>query len=462
MRRFVVIGGGVAGLAAALRLSATEGHAVTVLEAAPEFGGRVRSFIDRHSGQELDNGQHVLMGACTAALAYLDVCGAHDRIARLRGLSLPFHHRDGRRARLQSGRLVHPLSLLQAFLRYDMLSRAARLRTLRVAIRLRAMNSRQRRALDARSAEEWLRGCGQRDEEIALFWVPLILATMNSTPRAASAMLFATLLREIFLGRPDAADMLLPTSTLSAVFIRPAVAELVRRGARVRTRAAVTSVDVRHAEGRSAVTGVRCGDERIEADAVISAVPPWAFTRMLLTHTGAADAPQGRSRLADHVLPGTDLSAFVPSEILSVHVWLRQQHTTAPMTGLLGTTVQWVFEKEKSEQGFFQYSCTVSAAEGGETTDPRRLRESVLEGLRCAMPGLAADDIVRILPVREKRATFVPRPGLDALRPTAMTPISGLALAGDWTATGLPATIEGAIRSGFAAAHTLTDEGTGW
>lgn len=455
MNRVVVIGGGVAGLAAALWISADGAHDVTLLEAAPDFGGRVRSFSDRWSGQDLDNGQHVLMGACTSALAYLDLCGVRDGMARLRGLALPFVHRDGRRAWLRSGGSGHAFSLLSAVLRYGMLSRAARWRILRAMLRLRAMNARQRAILDTRSADEWLRACGQREEEIALFWEPLVLATMNSTPRAASAMLFVNVLREIFLGRPDAADVLLPTTTLSALFIAPARAELHRRGVRVRSHAAVTSVDVRHAEGRSAVAGVRCGDERIAADAIICAVPPWAFARLQLTHEGAADTRQGRTRLADMVLPGIDLSLFVPSEILSLHVWLRRPVATAPMTGLLGTTVQWVFDKGKTEQGLFHYSCTVSAAEGRETADAEHLRTIVLDDLRCAMPDLSADDIVRIFPVREKRATFVPRPDLDALRPSTATPVSGFVLAGDWTATGLPATIEGAIRSGVAAARRV-------
>jgi hydroxysqualene dehydroxylase len=479
MKRCVVVGGGVAGLAAALRLSSA-GHTVTLCEAAPALGGRVRSFTDRVSGQEIDNGQHVLMGACTSALEYLAEsaggggmgvgrnrnaraidAAARFGLQRFRGLALPFVHADGRQGKLQAGVLPHPLSMAQAFLRYDLLTLRARLRILRVTSRLRSLRRRKLDSLDVHSASEWLRGCGQREEEIELFWRPIVLATMNTEPADASARLFVILLKEIFLGRADAADMLLPTTGLSRIFIDPAVQELTHRGVDIRGSTGVTSVDIRHFEGGTIVRGVRCGECHIEADRVILAVQPWALGRLGLTHEGALDSHHSAARLVDTMLPGVDLAEFCPSEILSVHVWTRRDLGRAPMTGLLGTSLQWVFFKGQTADGAFHYSCTISSARGDESTDASVLRATLLRELALLSDSFVDDDIIRILPIREKRATFVPKAGLEALRPHPRTQIAGLYLAGDWTATGLPATIEGAVRSGFRAAAALVDDEDG-
>lgn len=455
MNHCIVVGGGVAGLAAALRLSTDMRHRVTLLDGAPAFGGRVRSFTDRASGTEIDNGQHVLMGACTAALEYLGEIGTASSLTRLRGMALPFVNRGGRRALLQAGALPHPLSLVQAFLRYDLLPLRARLRVLAAAVRLRGISSGRLGALDGLTADVWLRNLGQGSEEIDALWEPLVLATMNTTPSRASARLFAVLLREIFLGAPDAADMLLPAAALSDIFIEPAIAELTRRGVIVRSSTAVTEVECTGAGSDRHVSAVIAGDERITTDAVLLALPPWALARMRLRGIDGSESDQP---LADAAIPGIELSAFVPSEILSIHVWLRRDVGTSPMTGLLGTTLQWVFFKGRTEEGLFHYSCTVSGASGDETTDRGKLRELLLRELALLAPGLRDEDIVRILPIREKRATFVPSPGIEGSRPVPRSAIPGLYLAGDWTATGLPATIEGAVRSGLAAAQAVRND----
>ncbi|MFA6235657.1 MAG: FAD-dependent oxidoreductase, partial [Bacteroidota bacterium] len=315
MKHCVVVGGGLAGLAAALRLSTSE-YSVTLVERTPALGGRARSFIDRSSRCEIDNGQHVLMGCYRSTLQYLEEAGVKNpALRRMRGLALPFHHIDGRRSLLQAGRLPHPLSLVQAFLRYDMLPLRGRLHILRVALRLRSLKGEALKPLDRISAEVWLHSCGQGEAEIELFWRPVILATMNSEPVSVSAKLFVIVLREIFLGASDAADMLLPEIGLTALFIDPVRRELEVRGVRILTSSAVSAVQTVQNGDRQRVSGVRCEEVTIAADAVISTVPPWAFAKL------------GTSLAVD-----TDM--FIPSEILSIHVWLRRDLGQSPMTGL--------------------------------------------------------------------------------------------------------------------------------
>ncbi|MBR9978068.1 MAG: FAD-dependent oxidoreductase [Bacteroidetes bacterium] len=425
----------------------------------------------------MDNGQHVLMGCYKATLRYLTEAGvnigendaprlhpphthAHRAAApvpllqRMRGLALPFRHANGNSAWLRAGGGPHPLSLVQAFLRYDLLPLPARLGIMRTALRLRWLSHSALQNLDAYSAEDWLRRCAQGKEAIALFWRPVILATMNTEPADASAKLLIVVLREIFFAGAEAADILLPTVGLSQLLIEPVRQTLEARGARIRTGVAATAVETYSiSDGRLAVAGVQA-DERYAADSVVLAVAPWACDKIATVDRDSSVAVRGG--IVQWILPDSlSWRRFIPSEILSIHVWTTRSLGEAPMTGLLGTTLQWVFYKGRSRDASWHYSCTVSAASGQETTDPVVFRALLLKELRLLNPELAVDDILHILPVREKRATFVPAPGMEQFRLLPQTSVQGLFVAGDATATGLPSTIEGAVRSGVVAAEAV-------
>lgn len=449
MKHVVILGGGVAGLAAALRLSRSTGRhttppRITLLEASPKLGGRVYSFTHTLSESSLDNGQHVLMGCCTAAIEYLREVGQEQNVERMRGLALPFYRADGARARLEAGGLPHPLGMVQAFLRYDLLSLSDRLRILRVALRLRSMKEADLAVLDAMTCEEWLRQMGQSAAAIEYFWHPVILATLNADHTRASARLLAVVLREIFLSTSDAADMLLPAAPLGDLFIDPAAHLLQLRGVELRLH--TQAVRLRVAGNRCVGVEVKDG-EVVEADVVLSAMPAWALRRVFEQADASADLQLEYDR-------------FLPSEILSVHFWTSRELGAGLMSGLLDTKLQWLFAKGQERDGRYRYSCTVSAAGDDVPRSEEELRPLLLEELRLVCPDLTGSELLDILPLREKRATFVPAPGLQDVRPDAETAIEGLYLAGDWTATGFPATIEGAVRSGYAAAETaLADLG---
>jgi len=440
MKQVLILGGGVAGLAAALRLR-NQSIAVTLLEASPKFGGRAYSFTPREGGGEIDNGQHVLMGCCHAALEYLGLCATVDLLERRRGLALSFVHADGRRARLGAGSLPHPLGIAQAFLSYRMLTSSARLRILRVAVRVWGLSPQRHDALDTQTVIAWLRNLGQDEESIACFWRPVVLATMNSDIDRASAKLFATVLREVFLGAEDGADMLLPRTGLTPLLVDGALRQLRDEGAALHTSMPAAKLLLEN--GR--VAGVRCRDgSSFAADAVISALPPWALRR-LVEESGLQDAID------------IDFEAFIPSEILSLHFWSRRDLGLSLMTGLLETQLHWIFSKGVDTDGSFRYSATVSAVPVDFPLEDDALRTLLVAELRLAAPDLVDEDILRLMPIREKRATIVPLPRMEQKRPSAVTEVEGLYLAGDWTSTGLPATIESAVRSGFAAASAVAN-----
>lgn len=440
MTRVIIAGGGLAGLAAAVRLSEHPLN-VLLLESAPRLGGRAWSFPHAYSSGEVDNGQHVMMGCYRDTLDYLARIGRTHFIERRRGLALQFLHADGRRAVLQAGRLPHPFGQVPAFFRFRLLTAGSRLRILRVAARLRSLRGKELDALDAMDAASWLRSLGQRDDAMRCFWQPLVLATMNTEPGRASAKLLAVVLREIFLRDAEAADILLPRKGLSSVFVDSAREILEKRGCDIRLKSGVERLMTED----DSVTGVRLADGTVHsAEAVIGALPPWALQRIF-------------ERSESRALPAIDFERFVPSPIVSVHVWLRGGLDSGPMTGLLDTTLQWVFEKGGDGDGSRHYSCTISAA-AARVMDMNEedLRALLLRELRILRPDLREQDILRVLAVREKRATFLPLPGMERVRPATRCGMSGLYLAGDWTATGMPATIEGAIRSGYTAADAVT------
>jgi hydroxysqualene dehydroxylase len=441
MSHVIVLGAGLAGLSAALKLS-DAGHDVTVLEARPQAGGRAFSFTDGSSCDVLDNGQHVMMGCYSATLRYIDHIGSAEMIRRFPGLSLAFRHADGGRAELRAGALPGAPGLLQGVLRFGLLSVRDRIGIVRAMVSLRLLGGESAAALHDKDCATWLTSLGQSERAMECFWTPVVLATLNATPAQASAGYLYTVLRAVFFSGSGSSDMLLPDVGLSELLVRPALKRLSGAGARVALHNPVECIELR----KDRVIGVRMKNgEMLHSDAVISAVAPWSLARLL------PDSP-----VLDNLRGSLD--RFKPSPILSTHVWLRRDPGIACMTGALGTAIQWLFQKGKSADGSWRISCTISASDAMNGSSADDIRALLTHELPLLIPGLSERDILRILPLHEKRATFRPEPGIEYLRPRQRTDIPRLYLAGDWTATSLPATIEGAILSGELAAAAVHEE----
>jgi hypothetical protein len=276
-------------------------------------------------------------------------------------------------------------------------------------------------------------------------WRPLLLATMNAAGAQASAKLFARVLREMYGGAREAAVPFIPRAPLSDLFAAPVMDVLSVR--RQTALAHARAMEIRPDAGGGWTV---CFRHRapVASRCVIGAVPPWSLAPLL-----------ARSGLR---LPGFDAAAFEPSDIVSVHVWTRRPVTAHPMTALIGTRLQWYFPQNPASDSDAPPpnapprdapacgSCTISAAREVSATRADAER-AVVEELPRLFPGLRPDDIVRTLAVHERRATFIAKPGMETKRPGVRTELPGLFLAGDWTGTGLPATIESAARSAEAA-----------
>ena len=437
----IVIGAGFAGLSAAARLT-RRGARVLVLEARSRLGGRATAFADRDTGELVDNGQHILMGCYTETLAFLRDIGAQDNVRLDPQLAVTMIDRAGRRTRLSCPALPAPLHLVAGILEWEALSWRDRLSVLGMATPLKnARRELEGSAVKAASPDEtvenWLIRNGQTPRLRELLWDPLALAALNQPPQQAAAPLFSRVLAEMFSDDPRAAAIALPTRPLHLMYAEPAREYIESHGGAVRTGA--VSTIVLSADG-GAVAGVRIGGDTVQASQIISSVPWFALAELFDEAPPALDGVLDRAR------------RMTSSPIVTVNLWFDRRVLDLPFVGLPGRAMQWVFDKSLilGEDSSHVSLVSSGAAEILAETNIELVHRAHQE-LLDALPDVRAAKLVQATVIREPRATFSLAPGQPA-RPSTETGLQGFLLAGDWTATGLPATIEGAVRSGNRAA----------
>jgi squalene-associated FAD-dependent desaturase len=455
----VVVGGGFAGLSAAARL-AREGARVLVLEARSRLGGRATAFVDRETGELVDNGQHVLLGCYRETLAFLADIGASNNVHAADQLSLTVIERDGRMSRLRCPRLRPPLHLVAGLFRWPALGWRDRLAALRIASPVRGAQRDLASAAsgggpptvsaavqpstpvdpradrNAETVEQWLIRYGQTPRLRELLWDPLAIAALNQPPMTAAAAPFVRVLAEMFGADPSAAAIVLPNRPLHQMYAEPARAFIERRGGRVRTGAAG-----RITLEAGAVAAAEAGGESWTAAAIVCAVPWFALADVFLGDTAPLEPVFDAAR-------GTDASPIV-----TVNLWFDRIIMDEAFIGLPGRLMQWAFDKRLVFGSSASHLSLVSsgAADVLRWTNPQLIEHARAE-LSEALPRAAGAHVVRATVIREPRATFSLAPGQPP-RPPTRTAVRGLFLAGDWIDTGLPATIESAVRSGHRAAE---------
>lgn len=409
--RVHIIGAGLAGLAAAVHLRAS-GADLRLYEAAPRAGGRCRSYHDPQLGCVIDNGNHLMMSGNASAMAYLDAIGARDRLAGPASADYPFLDvSTGARWTIRPTRGRIPWWILDAGRRAPGTTPASYLSVLR----LLQATPHQTVAEIIKPGTDLYRN----------FWEPLTVAALNTAPAYASAALMRPVLRETFLKGADACRPLVARISLADALVDPALTALAAAGAELRFGCRVRSLIT----DRDVVTGLETDDGPVPLepyDIVILAAPAW---------------------ISETLVPG--LSVPPPGEpIVNVHYRLAHPATPAgevKIIGIVGGLAQWVFLHGDLA------SVTISAAgaiadDDADVIAARCWREVAL------VLGQPQEKEPPARVIKEKRATFAQTPQAIARRPDAVTDIANLLLAGDWTATGLPATIEGAVRSGERAA----------
>jgi squalene-associated FAD-dependent desaturase len=436
----LIVGGGFAGLAAGVEL-AGQGRRVRLLEQKPHLGGRARSFTDPSTGSVVDNGQHLFMGCYHATRQFLETIGTLGRVRFQDSLAVKFLDADGRLTSLDCPRLPAPWHLLAGVLRSDSFTAGEKMQ---VASLGRALSSGAATDNGAGrlSVAEWLERREQSDSLQRKFWDLICIAAMNEDPKVASAALFERVLKLALFESPDDSRLGIARAGLSECYTQAASDYITARGGQVELGRSVTGLRISSAR----CEGVEAGEETIEAGAVISAVP-WAQFVTLVP---------GELLRAEPFF--TNILSLRPAPIISINFWFDRPITELEFAGLRGTTIQWLFNKGRIwDNGDNYVSLVLSGAHEHIGRSKEDLLETALRELQQMLPDARDAKLLHSLILKERFATFSPSWEADAFRPTARTPVGGLYLAGDWTATGLPATIEGAVQSGYTAARQVLE-----
>ena len=437
----LLIGGGLAGLAAACAL-AEEGFATTLFERRPVLGGRASSFTfsqafrgetpTRDTDGLVDNSQHILMRCCTNLLAFYARVGVADRV-RFRP-DLAFLDRAGRVSRLAASPLPAPLHLLPSFARLKFLGVRDKIAVARAFVAM----LRERDTPADETFAQWMGRHGQTPHAIEGFWRPVVVSALNEEAERVAATAALTVFRDGFLRHRDAYVMGIPALPLGEMHGPPALAYLQARGGRVVAGTPVREILVGDGKAR----GVRLADDSIvTADWYICAVPFHALGRLL--PAGGAGRPAA--------------PALECSPITAVHLWFDRPVTTLDSAALVDRDMHWMFNKGAhfGEEMGTHLSLVVSASRDLLRRSRREILDLALADVCEAFPAAREAEVVRAIVTKDLHATFSQLPGSDALRPAQKTALPNLFLAGDWTRTGWPSTMEGAVRSGNLAAEAL-------
>jgi len=429
--RVVVIGGGLAGMAAAIALESA-GLGVTLVESRRSLGGRAGSFEDPQSGEQLDNSQHVLLGCCTNLIDFYRRLGVPDRIRFNRDIR--FRDCGGREYRLSGlDALPAPLHLAPSLLRFGALTMREKISLGRAMVAMMRLGRPGREALSDVSFGDWLDEHRQEPSLIEKLYDPLLIGSLNELTRRASAKYAIQVFQDAMLANSRGYVLGLPTCPLGRLYEGFSCRDL-RLGVRV--------TELQFAEGAISAARLSTG-EVLAADLVVIATSHQSLRRLV---------PEEVLR-RDERFAGLGGLEAVP--ILGAHLWFDRPVMSGSHAAMLSEPLQWVFRKDREGRCI---RAVISAARQWLDVPREQALLQFQRQIHCVFPRAAGAKLERAVVLMEKRATFAPVPGVDRLRPPQAPPSEGirnLILAGDYTQTNWPATMEGAVRSGYLAAEEV-------
>ncbi len=443
----IVIGGGLAGLAAGVAL-AESGWRVRLFEQRPFLGGRATSYV-LPDGEHVDNCQHVTLGCCTNLEDFYRRVGSADKIRFFDRLF--FLDPQGRRGEMQAGLIPAPFHMTSSFASFAPLTLMDKVSIARAMLEILRTKGRP---VDLEenggiSMLEWLRRRGQTQGAIERFWRVVLVSALDEELDRADARFGVDVFWKAFLSNRTGYRMGVPAVPLANLYdgCKP---EIERHGGEVHLRAPVRGLKIENGE----IAAVRFDEGKEEnAGAYVFAVP----------HTALAELLPESVKQSDPSLANLDKIKVSP--ITGVHFWFDRQVMKEPFVTLLDTTTQWIFNKtelygdtngraNKTDGG--QYlQLVISASYDLLPKSRQEIIDLCLSEVRHALPAAREAQLVKATVIKEAAATFSPEPGVDRWRPKQETSVRGLFLAGDWTATSWPATMEGAVRSGYLAAEAV-------
>ena len=430
--RVAIVGGGLAGLAAGCALAGS-GFRVTLFERRPYLGGRASSYQHPGTGEVVDNCQHVLLGCCTNLIQFYQQLGVENKIRWYDRLT--FLEPGGRASVIAQSKLPAPLHNAPAFMRAACLDLSDKLAIGMAMAALAPAPPRDSRE----NFLTWLRRHSQTKQSIERFWKPILVSALNEELDRMSVPCAAQVIRESFLKSAAAGRMGVPTVPLTELY-SVAGDYISARGGEIRFRSSVESFVAESDNLKLLVSG-----EEMSFDFTIFAVPFDVLSKILPQSSAAEPLRQSLSR-------------FETSPITGIHLWFDRQITDLDHAVLLDRTIQWMFHKSKllgRNDGGSYVELVVSSSKTLIEKSRAEIVDLALAELREFFPGAREAKLVKSTVIKEVHATYSPQPGVDVYRPHAETVWPRVFLAGDWTATGWPATMEGAVRSGYMAAESV-------
>lgn len=426
MKKCIIIGGGIAGLTAASILSSKKNQ-VTLFESSPKLGGRTYSFLDKESNEIIDNGQHILMGCYAHTIDFLKLIGAENNFLYQKNLDISFISENRKRYQLKAYTSIYPFNLLFAIHRYHILSSSDKWKLISFLSKLLIVS---KKSLENLSVYEWLLKENQTENLLKSFWEILCVGALNSNLQNASAKLFYDILIEIFFSGNFASTIILPKYGLSESFINPALSFIKKNGGEINLSTQVKELIIENDKIVSVRTEL---NNYSEFDFVITSIPFHALVKII---------PDNLINMQ---------SEFLYSTILNIHLWVKENPIQDQFFGFIDSSLHWMFNKGN------HINIVISDANKYAEVSNDEMIEMTLTELEKYI-GFKRELLINYKIIREKRATFIPNNDILNKRPGSKTKIKNLFLAGDWTDTGLPATIESAAKSGKLAADLVLDE----
>jgi zeta-carotene desaturase len=426
-----IVGGGLAGLAAGCAL-AEDGYRVRLFERRPYLGGRASSYQHPGTGEVVDNCQHVLLGCCTNLIDLYRRSGVEDKVRWFDRLH--FVEPGGRDSEIVLTSLPAPLHTAPSFLASKALNLADKLCIARAMLKLR-----KPLADDGKSFLDWLKAHKQTERSIRRFWAPVLVSALNEDLDRCSTLYAAQVFRESFLKSAQAGRMGIPAIPLSDLY--SAAGEYIRRrGGEVNLRAGIEGFQPQPEGVKLCV-----GGEEVTAEFVVVAAPFNVVGSLLPNDEASASLRE-------------QLARFQSSPITGIHLWFDRQITNLEHAVLLDRTIQWMFHKSKllNRTGEGSYvELVVSSSKSLVEMGRQEIIDLAVRELAEFFPIVKEAKLEKATVIKEIHATYSPKPGVDECRPPARSPWPRVVLAGDWTQTHWPATMEGAVRSGYIAAEAV-------
>ncbi len=426
-----IVGGGLAGLATGCAL-ADSGFRVTIFERRPFLGGRASSYEHPATGEVVDNCQHVLFGVCTNLIEFYQRIGVEGNIRWFDEMT--FIEPGGRQSVLRPSSLPAPLQTLPSFLSFPFLDARDKFTIARAMAALAPFPAQD----TGESFMNWLNRHNQTHNAIERFWKPVLISALSDDLECVSVSAAGQVIRETTKST-EARRMGIPTIPLTQLY-SAAQNYIVERGGEVKLRSGVESL---HSESDTPV--LKSAEGMNKFDFVVMALPFFSLSNVL-PQNGPSTALRNQ------------INKFGSAPITGIHLWFDRQISDLDHAVLLDRTIQWMFHKsrllERNSEGSY-VELVVSSSKNLIPKSKQEIVDLVLGEVREFFPASRAANLVKSTVIKELNATYSPRPGIDRERPSQITGWPRVFLAGDWTATGWPATMEGAVRSGYLAAEAL-------